>query len=137
MKILSHTELFLERSPVVSLLGPRQTGKTTLARAVARGRKVTLFDLENPSHVARLSAPLQALEPLRGLVVIDEIQRLPKLFEVLRVLADRPRNTAKFLILGSADPRLVRGVSESLAGRVSHEPRLAPRLRSRFLATRP
>jgi predicted AAA+ superfamily ATPase len=63
---------------------------------------------------------MQALEPLRGLVVIDEIQRIPQLFEILRVLADRPRKPAKFLILGSADPRLVRGVSESLAGRVSH-----------------
>jgi predicted AAA+ superfamily ATPase len=110
----------LERNPIVSLLGPRQTGKTTLARAVARGRKVTFFDLENPTHLARLSAPMQALEPLRGLVVIDEVQRLPKLFEILRVLADRPRKVAKFLILGSADPRLVRGVSESLAGRIGH-----------------
>jgi predicted AAA+ superfamily ATPase len=108
------------RNPIVSLLGPRQSGKTTLARAIARGRHATFFDLENPTHLARLSAPMHTLEPLKGLVVIDEIQRLPKLFEVLRVLADRPRNPAKFLILGSADPRLVRGVSESLAGRVSH-----------------
>jgi predicted AAA+ superfamily ATPase len=110
----------LVRNPIVSLLGPRQVGKTTLARTVARGRKATFFDLENPSDLARLSTPKQALEPLRGLVVIDEIQRIPQLFEILRVLADRPRKPAKFLILGSADPRLVRGVSESLAGRVSH-----------------
>jgi uncharacterized protein len=110
----------LARTPVVSLLGPRQVGKTTLAHLAARGRKATFFDLENPADLARLSAPMQALEPLRGLVVIDEIQRLPRLFEILRVLADRPRAPAKFLILGSADPRLVRGVSESLAGRVSH-----------------
>jgi len=95
-------------------------GKTTLARAIAQGRKATFFDLEDPADLARLSAPMQALEPLRGLVVIDEIQRLPKLFEILRVLADRPRSPARFLVLGSADPRLVRGVSESLAGRVSH-----------------
>jgi hypothetical protein len=108
------------RGPVVSLLGPRQVGKTTLARAIAKGRKATFFDLENPADLARLSAPMRALEPLRGLVVIDEIQRLPKLFEILRVLADRPHTPAKFLILGSADPRLVSGVSESLAGRVSH-----------------
>src|SRR5512141_3343169 len=94
----------LERSPVVSLLGPRQAGKTTLARAVARGHKVTFFDLENPSDLARLTAPMQALEPLRGLVIIDEIQRLPRLFEILRVLADRPKKPARFLILGSADP---------------------------------
>jgi uncharacterized protein len=110
----------LSRSPVVSLLGPRQVGKTTLARAVAAGRKVAFFDLENPTDVVRLSSPMQVLEPLRGLVVIDEVQRLPGLFEILRVLADRPRKPARFLILGSADPHLVRGVSESLAGRVSH-----------------
>ncbi|MCC6739027.1 MAG: ATP-binding protein [Planctomycetia bacterium] len=110
----------LNRSPVVSILGPRQCGKTTLARAIARGRHAAWFDLENPFDVARLSSPLAALEPLRGLVVIDEVQRLPALFEILRVLADRPRRPARFLILGSADPRLVRGVSESLAGRVAH-----------------
>ena len=110
----------LRRVPIVSILGPRQSGKTTLAHAFARGRKATFFDLEDPADVARLSAPMLALEPLRGLVVIDEIQRLPRLFEILRVLADRPRTPARFLILGSADPRLVRGVSESLAGRVSH-----------------
>ena len=110
----------LARTPIVSLLGPRQVGKTTLARQVARGRKANFFDLENPTDVARLSAPMQTLDPLRGLVVIDEIQRLPGLFEILRVLADRVRTPARFLILGSADPRLVRGISESLAGRVSH-----------------
>ena len=108
------------RTPVVSLLGPRQVGKTTLAHTFARGQTATFFDAENPRDVARLSAPMAALEPLRGLVVIDEVQRLPKLFELLRVLADRPRTPAKFLLLGSADPRLIRGVSESLAGRVSH-----------------
>jgi uncharacterized protein len=110
----------LTRTPVVSLLGPRQVGKTTLAHMVAEGRKAVFFDLENPADLARLSAPMQALEPLRGMVVVDEIQRLPELFPVLRVLADRPRTPARFLILGSADPHLVRGVSESLAGRVSH-----------------
>ena len=110
----------LTRAPIVSLLGPRQVGKTTLARMVAAGRRAVFFDLENPADLARLSAPMQTLEPLRGLVVIDEIQHLPGLFEILRMLADRPRTPARFLILGSADPRLVRGVSESLAGRVSH-----------------
>jgi hypothetical protein len=110
----------LRDAPVVSLLAPRQVGKTTLARAVARRGRATLFDLEDPTHVARLTAPMLALEPLRGLVVIDEIQRMPALFEILRVLADRPRTPARFLILGSADPSLVRGVSESLAGRVRH-----------------
>jgi predicted AAA+ superfamily ATPase len=110
----------LKRSPIVSLLGPRQSGKTTLARELASKRRAVIFDLENPVDVARLTLPMAALEPLRGLVVIDEIQRMPKLFEILRVLADRPRLPARFLILGSADPSLVRGVSESLAGRVSH-----------------
>ncbi len=108
------------RVPIVSILGPRQSGKTTLARSFAQRRKATFFDLENPTDVARLSAPLTALQSLRGLVIIDEVQRLPQLFEILRVLADRPKAPAKFLILGSADPRLVTGVSESLAGRVSH-----------------
>jgi len=117
---LSRARNALIHSPVVSLLGPRQVGKTTLARQLASGRRATLFDLEVPADLARLSAPMLTLEPLRGLVVIDEVQRLPKLFEVLRVLADRPRRPAKFLILGSVDPRLVRGVSESLAGRVNH-----------------
>lgn len=110
----------LKRVPIVSLLGPRQSGKTTLARYIAQGRKTTFFDLERPGDVGRLSVPMSTLEPLRGLVVIDEIQRMPALFELLRVLADRPRTPARFLILGSADPRLVRGVSESLAGRVHH-----------------
>lgn len=116
----SHVRRALAHSPIVSILGPRQVGKTTLARAFAQGPRVTVFDLENPADFARLSAPMRALEPLRGLVIIDEIQRLPKLFEILRVLADRPRTPARFMILGSADPHLVRGVSESLAGRVSH-----------------
>lgn len=112
----------LSRTPVASILGPRQSGKTTLAREFAKARsRVTTFDLESPVDVARLlSSPITTLEPLRGLVVIDEIQRIPKLFEVLRVLVDRPRTPARFLILGSADPSLVRGVSESLAGRISH-----------------
>lgn len=110
----------LARVPIVSILGPRQSGKTTLARAIARSRSTTFFDLERPSDVARLSVPMTTLEPLRGLIIIDEVQRMPRLFEVLRVLADRPRAPAKFLILGSADPSLVRGVSESLAGRVHH-----------------
>ncbi|MEK7270222.1 MAG: ATP-binding protein [Planctomycetota bacterium] len=108
----------LERNPVVSLLGPRQCGKTTLARIVARGRKSTFFDLENPKDLAQLESPMLGLEGLEGLVVIDEIQRRPDLFPVLRVLADRPDARAKFLVLGSASPDLVKGVSESLAGRV-------------------
>ena len=78
----------------------------------------TYFDLENPVDVRRLSAPLTVLETLSGLVIIDEVQRQPELFELLRVLVDRPDNLARFLLLGSVSPQLVRGVSESLAGRI-------------------
>lgn len=104
--------------PVAALLGPRQCGKTTLARILVERDGGTLFDLENPVDRRRLSAPMSALERLDGLVVLDEIQRLPELFELLRVLVDRPDNPARFLVLGSASPGLVRGVSETLAGRV-------------------
>ncbi len=111
----------LRRSPVVALLGPRQIGKTTLSREVAKafGEPVTVFDLEQPSALARLGEPELALEPLRGLVILDEIQRRPDLFPMLRVLADRPRKPARFLVLGSASPELLRQESETLAGRVS------------------
>jgi predicted AAA+ superfamily ATPase len=111
----------LRASPVVAILGPRQSGKTTLAAFVARGRgKVTRFDLESPRDIGRLGDPLLALEPLRGLVVLDEIQRRPELFPVLRVLADRPRTPARFLVLGSATGDLMRQSSESLAGRIAY-----------------
>ncbi len=104
--------------PVAALLGPRQCGKTTLARTFAERETTAFFDLEDPIDVQRLSAPMTALEALSGLVVIDEIQRRPELFAILRVLVDRPDNPARFLVLGSASPTLVRGASESLAGRV-------------------
>jgi len=107
----------LARFRVTSLLGPRQCGKTTLARALAT-RPDAYFDLEDPLDLARLEAPQQTLGKLTGLVVIDEIQRRPDLFPLLRVLADRRGTPARFLILGSASPDLVKGVSESLAGRV-------------------
>lgn len=112
----------LERAPAVALLGPRQCGKTTLAREIAAGHGTTearFFDLEHPADEAALRNPLLAMEGLRGLVVIDEVQRLPELFPVLRVLIDRPNTPARFLLLGSASPHLVRGVTESLAGRVA------------------
>jgi uncharacterized protein len=104
--------------PIAALLGPRQCGKTTLARLIAEREPCTYFDLENPVDIRRLSAPMRTLEELTGLAIIDEIQRRPDLFELLRVLVDRPRNPVRFLILGSASPYMVKGVSESLAGRV-------------------
>ena len=108
--------------PVTAILGARQVGKTTLAHTFASHRlgPSTFFDLENPEHLFRLSDPMLALEGLKGLVVIDEVQRLPGLFRVLRVLADRPRLPARFLILGSASPDLLRQSSESLAGRIAY-----------------
>ena len=104
--------------PAVALVGPRQAGKTTMARTLAAGGRAEIFDLEHPVDIRRLAAPLQVLAGLSGLVVIDEIQRRPDLFELLRVLIDRPRRKARFLVLGSASPQLIAGISESLAGRI-------------------
>lgn len=115
---LQRIDAALQDHPVVALLGPRQSGKTTLARMIAEREPCEYFDLENPVDVRRLSAPMTTLEKLSGLVIIDEVHRRPDLFELLRVLVDRPRNATRFLPLGSASPRLVRGVSESLAGRI-------------------
>jgi predicted AAA+ superfamily ATPase len=109
----------LKHNPVVALLGPRQSGKTTLAKLFAAKKPHEFIDLESLGGLDRLLAPAAALEPLRGLVVIDEVQRKPEIFKLLRVLADRRPLPARFLILGSASPGIVRGVSESLAGRVS------------------
>lgn len=107
---------------VVALVGMRQTGKSTLARDYARRVRgpVEFFDLEHPRDLARLADPMLALEPLRGLVVLDEIQHAPELFTVLRVLADRPRTPARFLVLGSASPDMLQQSAESLAGRISY-----------------
>jgi hypothetical protein len=112
----------LERYPVVGIVGARQVGKTTLARAVGRAqrRPVTYFDLEDAQDLARLADPLLVLSELAGLVVIDEVQRLPGLFQTLRVLADRPRRPARFLVLGSASPDLLRQSAETLAGRIAY-----------------
>lgn len=107
----------LLRGPVTALLGPRQCGKTTLAQALAAEH---YFDLEDPRSLARLDEPQTALEGLTGTVVIDEVQRKPDLFPLLRVLADRQPAT-RYLLLGSASPDLVKGVSESLAGRVGYQ----------------
>jgi len=108
----------LRRSPVTALLGPRQCGKTTLARLLGQERKLRYFDLEDEADRSRLQNPALALRPLRGPVVLDEAQRMPALFEALRVLVDHPEHKARYVILGGASPFLVRGVSESLAGRV-------------------
>jgi predicted AAA+ superfamily ATPase len=107
----------LNRSRVVVLLGPRQCGKTTLARQFVPPDSLNYFDLEDPFSITRLEQPMTALQKLKGIVVIDEIQRRPELFPVLRVLADRNPMPARFLILGSASPALLRQSSESLAGR--------------------
>ena len=108
----------LKRSPIVALLGPRQCGKTTLAREFLPAASGNYLDLEDPATAALMEHPMTALKDLRGLVVIDEAQRQPGVFPVLRVLADRADQPATFLILGSASPELSRQSSESLAGRV-------------------
>ena len=111
----------LRENPVVAIVGARQVGKTTLAAALRRRRRgtVTWFDLENPHDVRQLDEPLLALERLRGLVIIDEVQNRPDLFPVLRVLADRARLPARFLVLGSASAELLRQGAETLAGRIA------------------
>lgn len=111
-------ETALRRNRVVALIGPRQCGKTTLARTFVPPDSLNYFDLEEPTSLVRLEEPMTALRNLEGLVVIDEIQRRPDLFPVLRVLADRESLPARFLILGSASPSLLRQSSESLAGRL-------------------
>jgi hypothetical protein len=115
---LDAIETALSRNPVVVLTGPRQSGKTTLARQFVAEDSVNYFDLEDPVSLARLDEPMTALQPLEGLVVIDEVQRRPDLFPVLRVLADRTDQPARFLILGSTSGDLLRQTAESLAGRV-------------------
>ena len=117
-RYLSSVEQALKRNPIVALFGPRQSGKTTLARQLLDEASANYFDLENPVEAALLEQPMTALENLKGLVVLDEAQRQPGIFPVLRVLADRNEARAKFLVLGSASPELARQASESLAGRV-------------------
>jgi len=115
---LAEIRAALKRSWVTALIGPRQSGKTTLARQIVPPDSPAYFDLEDPRSLARLAEPMTALAPLRGVVVFDEIQRRPDLFPILRVLADRRPPPARFLILGSASPDLLRQSSETLAGRL-------------------
>ncbi|MDA1349718.1 MAG: AAA family ATPase [Chloroflexi bacterium] len=117
-KTLQSIQGALSRAPVTALYGPRQSGKTTLARQILDEGSPNYFDLEDPASLSRLEEPLTALQSLQGLVVIDEVQRRPDLFPILRVLADRRDNPARFLLLGSASGDLLRQSSESLAGRV-------------------
>ncbi len=110
----------LRRAPVVAVVGPRQCGKTTLARQLVPAGSANYFDLEDPVSLARLDQGLTALRDLTGTVVIDEVQRRPDLFPLLRVLADRDDAPARFLVLGSAGPDLLRQSAESLAGRIEY-----------------
>lgn len=120
---LTHIQAAFKTSKVVAILGPRQCGKTTLARQYFKaenGIKDHYFDLENPVDLARLQDPVLALEDLTGLIIIDEVQRFPNLFPVVRVLVDRENAKQRFLILGSASRELIRQSSESLAGRIHY-----------------
>ncbi len=121
-QLLESVEREISRFPVVLLLGPRQCGKTTLAREIARICNAHYYDLEDPETPFSPESASITLRALNGLVVIDEFQRMPQLFGLLRVLADRRPLPARFLILGSASPDLVKGVSETLAGRVAYVP---------------
>ena len=116
-RLTAETLHSIRTNPVTALLGPRQCGKTTLAREI--GIDAAFFDLEDPISLRRLTDARLTLSPLRGLIVLDEIQRRPELFPILRVLADRKPLRARFLILGSASPELLQQSSESLAGRIS------------------
>lgn len=107
-----------ERSPITALLGPRQCGKTTLARQFTQKQSSTFFDVESLPDQRRLQNPELVLGSLSGIVVLDEIQEMPELFRVLRILVDRPENQARFLILGSASPEIIKSASETLAGRL-------------------
>jgi len=117
-KFINLINTAVQRSPVTALVGPRQCGKTTLARVIAKESESVYFDLESPTDLARLSNPALTLESYTGLIIIDEIQHRPDLFPLLRVLADRTPLRTRFLILGSASPSLIKNTSETLAGRI-------------------
>ncbi len=119
---LAQLERLFRTFPIVAVLGARQVGKSTLARQFAHrtGTACEFFDLEDPAERHRLADPGLVLRDLRGLVILDEVQFLPEVFPLLRVLADRPGRPASFLVLGSASPELLRQSSESLAGRIAY-----------------
>ncbi len=117
-RLYKQIEHALQHSRVVALIGPRQCGKTTMARQFVAADSANYFDLEDPVSLARLEEPMTALRDLQGLVVVDEIQRRPELLPILRVLVDRQPLPARFLVLGSASPGFLRQPSESLAGRL-------------------
>lgn len=110
----------LKEHRVVAIIGARQVGKSTPSRMILKyiHKDSTYFDLENPEDLAPLADPMLALKGLKGIVIIDEIQRHPEIFQVLRVLADRQRPSTRFLVLGSASPELLKQSSETLAGRI-------------------
>lgn len=118
VELLRQVEYGLKHNPVTGILGPRQCGKTTLAKEIGQRVDASYFDLENPTDQARLANPQSALESLRGVVILDEIKRRPELTMLLRVLADRKPLPCRFILLGSASPNLVRQASDSLAGRI-------------------
>lgn len=123
VKFLKDIQEAFEVHPIVAILGPRQSGKTTLARQfIEKNPALPLhyFDLENPSDFENFENPKTILENLQGLIIIDEIQRRPNIFPVLRVLVDRDNNNQQYLILGSASPYLMQQSSETLAGRVEY-----------------
>ena len=119
---IDHIKSLLSQNPIVAIIGARQVGKTTITYEIEKHWKApsTRFDCEDPHDLVRLNEPKLALKNLSGLVIIDEIQRKPDLFPLLRVLVDRENNKATFLILGSASPNLLKQSSESLAGRISY-----------------
>lgn len=119
--LLDEVKASLKEHPVTALLGPRQCGKTTLARQVAEGQGAIFFDLQDPQVASAFEHPMFVLSPLDGLIVLDEAQLCPAIYPVLRVLVDedrRSRRKRRFLLLGSASPTLVKGAAESLAGRI-------------------
>src|SRR5436309_9550941 len=117
-ELLERVTAGLEHSPISLILGPRQCGKTTLARQLGETQEGSYYDLESPRDLARLAQPQTLLEAARGLVVLDEIHQRPDLLPLLRVLADRQPSPCRFLLLGSASPNLMKRSSETLAGRV-------------------